>query len=243
MAALSSHAAPIPVRHTQGTFHGFLILRNLEGNILANGELIQVAKGERVSSRLIFRFRDGSLDDETAVFTQRKIFQLISDHHIQRGASFPKPLDMLVEPGKVTTRSRSKDGTEKVEISSIETPPDTYNGLPLILLLNIRPSEPENTVAFIAPSSKPRLVHISIKPAGTSTFSAGGIRHKATEFVLHIEIGGIAGVVAPIVGKKPADTHVWILGGDAPTFVRQRGQLYVGGPIWRIDQTAPSLGR
>jgi hypothetical protein len=236
------HADPVGVRHTEGTYHGFLTLRTLEGKTLANGELIQVAHGERVTSRLIFRFRDGSLDDETTVFTQRATFQLISDHHIQRGDSFPQPIDILVEKGKVTARSKDKNGQEKVDVGAIEMPPDTSNGLPLILLLNIRPTDPETKVAFIAPSSKPRLVHISIKPAGETTFSAGGIRHKATEFVLHIEIGGIAGVVAPIVGKKPADTRVWILGGSAPAFIREEGQFYVGGPIWRVDQIAPTLG-
>ena len=33
-----------------------------------------------------------------------------------------------------------------------------------------------------------------------------------------MELGGIAGIVAPIIGKQPPDLHVWILGGDAPAF-------------------------
>jgi hypothetical protein len=53
--------------------------------------------GDRVTSRLIFRFRDGSIDDDVTVFTQRRVFRLVSDHHIQRGPSFPKPLDFLIE--------------------------------------------------------------------------------------------------------------------------------------------------
>lgn len=57
---------------------------------------------------------------------------------------------------------------------------------------------------------------------------------------MKIEIGGLAGVVAPLVGKQPEDTHVWIMGGDAPAFVRSEGQLYQGGPVWRIDLLCPT---
>jgi len=42
-----------------------------------------------------------------------------------------------------------------------------------------------------------------------------------------------------MVGKQPSDIHVWVLGGEAPAFVREEGQFYEGGPIWRIELTAP----
>jgi hypothetical protein len=29
--------------------------------------------------------------------------------------------------------------------------------------------------------------------------------------------------------------HVWVLGGEAPAFVKAEGQLYAGGPMWRIQ--------
>ena len=54
-----------------------------------------------------------------------------------------------------------------------------------------------------------------------------------------VEIGGVAGLLAPLAGKQPQDTHVWILGGDAPAFVKLEGPLYLGGPIWRIELTSP----
>lgn len=76
-------ADPVPVRHPQGSSHGFLALKTLEGTRIATG--------------VIFRFRDGSIDDDTTVFSQRGVFRLISDHHIQRGPSFPKPIDVLIE--------------------------------------------------------------------------------------------------------------------------------------------------
>jgi len=45
--------------------------------------------------------------------------------------------------------------------------------------------------------------------------------------------------VAPLVGKQPQDTRVWILGGKAPAFVNIEGPLYQGGPVRRIEPTSP----
>jgi len=56
-----------------------------------------------------------------------------------------------------------------------------------------------------------------------------------------VELGGVAGVVAPLIGKQPQDTHVWILGGKAPAFVKMEGPLYQGAPIWRIELTKPGV--
>jgi len=89
-------AEPIQVRHIEKTIHGFLALRTKEGHVLAVGDLFQVVRGDRLTSRLLIRFKDGSVGDGTAVFSQRGNFQLITDRHIQKGPSFPHRLCMLV---------------------------------------------------------------------------------------------------------------------------------------------------
>src|ERR1700704_7132628 len=81
-------ADQVPVRHMEGLMHGFLALRTLDGKRLADGEMTQVAEGDRVTSRLIFRFKDGSVYDDTTTFSQRGAFRLLSDHLVQRGPSF-----------------------------------------------------------------------------------------------------------------------------------------------------------
>ena len=234
-------ADPISVRRTQGTIHGFLALKTLEGNTLAVGDLVQVSHGDRVVSRLTFRFRDGSLDDETTVFTQRKVFQLISDHHIQRGPSFPKPLDLLVNAATGQITSRDKDG--KVKQDHFDLAPDISNGLPLILLLNVDPTGPPTKLSMVTPTEKPRLVHLVVTSEGEENFSLAGVRRRATNYRIKIELGGITGVVAPIVGKQPADIHVWVEGGEAPAFIKEEGQFYEGGPVWRVELTSPVFPR
>ena len=230
-------ADSIPVRRTQGTFHGFLLLKTQEGKTIANGDLIQVVHGDRVTSRLTFHFRDGSLDDETTVFSQRKVFQLISDHHLQRGPSFPKPLDARIDASTGQITSRDKDG--KIIQEHLDLEPDICNGLLVTLLLNLDPTAPSTRLSMVAPTEKPRLVHLAIASEGEDPLSIGGIRQKATNYRIKLELGGIAGVVAPIIGKQPADVHIWVLGGEAPAFLREEGQFYEGAPIWRIELTSP----
>ena len=241
--ALSStkvtRADPVPARQSQGTFHVFLVLKTLEGKTIANGDLIQVAHGDRVTSRRTFRFRDGSLDDETTVFTQRKAFRLVSDHHVQHGPSFPGPVDVFIDAATGNVLSRDKEG--KTVQDHMDLAPDIANGLPLTLLLNIGPDALPVRFPMLAPTAKPRLIHIVVTAEGEDPVSIGGVRHKATNYRIKVELGGIAGVVAPIVGKQPPDFHLWILSGSAPAFLKEEGQLYEGGPIWRIQMISANF--
>jgi hypothetical protein len=231
----------VRVRHVEGTIHGFLVLRTQEGHAIAVGDLVQVIHGERVISRRLFRFKDGSVDDETAVFSQRGTFQLISDHHVQKGPSFPQPMDMLIDVrrGQVTVRSTGKDGKEEVTIDHLDMPSDLANGMVLSLMKNLQPEIPETKVSMIVATPKPRLVKLAISPQGEEGFELAGSPRKATDFVIKIELGGVTGLVAPLIGKKPPDIHVWIIGGTAPAFVKEEGPFYLGGPNWNIQLTSP----
>jgi len=95
-------AALVSVHHTEGLVHDFLVLRTLEGNTLADGDLIQVARGDRVTSELVFHFKDGSVHDETVVFSQRRSFRLLSDHIVQKGrrSSIPSKSRLTVPRGR-----------------------------------------------------------------------------------------------------------------------------------------------
>src|SRR5947207_11760268 len=132
-------AEPRPVRYREGTDHGCLAVRTLQGKILAAGDLIQTVRKNEVVSRLVFHFKDGSVDDETATFSQEHDFRLISDHHVQKGPSFPHPTDVSIDAstGQVTVCHTDK-GKEKVETKRMDLPPDLANGIILDILKNIR---------------------------------------------------------------------------------------------------------
>ena len=234
----------VPVRHKEGLDHGFLVLRTLQGETLADGDLIQNAQGDRVTSRLVFHFKDGSLHDEIAIFSQRGSFRLLSEHLIQKGPAFQHPMDVKVngQTGQVTVRY-VEDGKEKTATERFQLPRDISNGLVLTLLKNIRPNVSETKVTFVAPTPKPRLVKLAITPQGEEAFSTGDAPRTAMHYAVKVEIGGLSGVFAELLGKEPPDTHVWILEGEAPAFVKSEGALALGGPIWRIELVSPVWSR
>jgi len=212
---------PVPVRHPQGSAHGFLAVETVEGTRIATGDATQIVHGDRITSRVILRFVDGSIDEDITVFSQSGVFRLISDHHIQRGPSFPKPIDVIINALTGQISSRTRDG--KLRQDHLDLPPDLSNGLPPNLLMNVLPTKPETKLSFVAPTEKPRLIHVSVKPAGEVRFIIGGTQRKAVDFVLHVELGGVTGVVAPLIGKQPPDYHIWILPGTSPAFIREEG--------------------
>jgi hypothetical protein len=243
--AQTSSAEPVRVRHTEGLVHGFLTLRTLDGTTLAHGDLVQQAKGSTVTSRLTFRFKDGSLHDETAIFSQRRAFRLLSYRLVQRGASFPTRLEMSINArrGHVTVRYTDDDGEQKEESERMELPNDLANGMVSTLLKNVRPGGLPKSLGYVAATPKPRLVKLEIANAGRESFSTGGDGRKAIHYVVKVDIGGIAGVIAPLIGKEPPDAHVWILADDAPAFVKSEQTLYNGGPVWRIELVHPTWPR
>jgi len=233
-------AEPVAVRFAEGLVHGFLSLRTLDGSLVANGDLLQAARGDRVTARLVFRFKDGSLSDETAVYSQRGRFRLLTDHLVQKGPSFSKPLEAAIDAstGQVTVRYQD-DGKEKTETEHFELPPDLANGMILTLLKNVRSDAPPSTLSMVAFTPKPRLVKLAVSVAGEDRLATGSVVRKATHYVVKIEIGGLTGLIAPLVGKQPPDSHVWVLGGEAPAFVKSEAPMFLGGPIWRIELVSP----
>jgi len=174
-------ADPVAVRYMEGSEHGYLVLRTLEGKIVAAGDLIQTVHGDRVTSHLVFHFKDGSVDDETAVFSQREKSRLIDDRHIQKGPAFPHPTDVSINAstGQVTVRY-PENGQEKVDIEHVDCPADLANSILLDVLTNIRAEATETKLSYVAATPKPRLVKLSISPRGRTRLLRYVIKRRAS---------------------------------------------------------------
>jgi hypothetical protein len=234
-------AEPVQVRYVEGVTLGFLVLENKSGETLAYGELDQISgKDGVVTSDLRFKFKDGSSYQSITKFTQKDEFRLLSNRIVQKGPAFKQNSDILIEAasGKVTVKTFSK-GKEQETSKHLDLPPDVSNGLLLTLVKNLDPAGGETDVTMVAPSTTPRLLKLTIMPGASTTMGVGLVKHKAAEYIVKFKIGGVAGVVAPLVGKQPPDLHIWVVKSEAPTFVQSEGALYEGGPIWRIRLTAP----
>ncbi len=238
-------AEPIPVRHIQRPMHRFMVARSETGTIIANGEFTQVVQGDEVSMRLIYRFVDGSIDDEMTTYTQHGTFRLVRNHHIQKGPFFTRPVDFAVEAatGIATSRTTDSKGNIHVESHHIELPDDLANGFIGTLLLNV----PQNTAPFrvglLAPVIGGRLVRLLISPEGEQPLQTAGQTLKATVFRIHPELGGIVGVIASLLGLQPKDVMVSVLEGEEPAIMKIVGQLGGSGPVVTSDLEGISSGK
>jgi len=128
------------VRFTEGVTRGFLVLRTLDGGLIAAGDLLQVARGGKVESRMLFHFKDGSLFDETVVFTQQRVFAMHSYHLVQRGPAFADDTEISLQraSGKYSVKNQVPQGrTGGVIDGTLKLPADVYNGIVITAVKNL----------------------------------------------------------------------------------------------------------
>jgi hypothetical protein len=239
---VNSIAAPVRVRHIEGLTHGFLVLRDQSGKALAYGELDQVLDPRKgvVTADLHFRFTDGSFYQEVTRFTQRREFHLVSYKVLQKGASFKQQSEAEVDTATGTITVRTNDGgKENVVSKHLNLPPDLSNGMLPVLIKNLTSATSETVVSMVSTSSSPRVVHLHIQPLEDASLKFGSITMKTQHFIIKVKIGGVAGLVAPIVGKQPPDLNMWIVKSAAPAFLQSEGPLSEGNPVWRIEISTP----
>jgi hypothetical protein len=118
-------------------------------------------------------------------------------------------------------------------------PPDLANGIIPTVLTDVDPKV-ETTLSMLASTPNPRLVKLKISASEQDSFSIGGAGAKATHYVMKIDIGGVTGAVAKVVGKQPPPVHFWVAAGSAPVFLKSEGPLFEDGPIWRIEMASPA---
>jgi hypothetical protein len=233
---------PIAVRYPEGVVHGFLVLRSESGAVLAHGDLLQTPKGGAITTETVFRFGDGSLLDETAVFSQDSAFTLLSYRLVQRGPSFDRDLefDLVRSRGsyRLTTKDH-EDGKEETESDTVEMPADLYNGMVPTIAKNLSAGD-SATVHLLALTPKPRMIQLEMKSADRQEVLVGTHREPAVRWVLHPKLGAFTSFFAKLLGKTPPDNHLWIVTEAVPAFVRFEGPLYVKGPIWRIELSVPT---
>jgi hypothetical protein len=84
------------------------------------------------------------------------------------------------------------------------------------------------------------VVKLVVSNRGEDEVTLEGVARKATHYDLKIDLGGLAGVVAPLIGKAPPDIQMWVIGGAATTFAREIGPLYAEGPMMTIQLASPT---
>lgn len=235
-----SGSGPVTVRYSEGSAHGFLELRNDQDSVVAYGDLLQVPGDSTIESRLLLRFEDKSVMEETTTFSQHGVFRLVSYHLVQQGPAFSADLDAtLSSDGRYVVTSLShKDGRMERHAGQVALPGDVANGLPVVLAKNLRMGDTAD-VHLVAFTPKPRLIGLRIAFAGTDTVMVGSRAEPMARFVVKPQLGALTAFFARLLGKLPPDSQVWIIMDRVPAFFRFKGPMYLG-PVWRLSLTTPT---
>ncbi len=189
----------------------------------------------------MFRFKDGSVWDETVVFSQERVFMLQSYRLLQKGPVFPEDREVSLQRDsaryRVTTTAR-EGGKEAVLDGAFTLPSDTYNGMVVTVAKNL-PRGARETVHLIVFTPTARLVQLEIAPAGEHKVLVGQLVKNARHYVLTPKLGNWLKLLSTIAGRTPPDSHAWIFTDDVPSFVRFEGPLHSAGPVWHMELTSP----
>jgi len=226
--------APVEVRFLEGITRGFLVLRSITGEVVAHGDLIQTAHPDRVESQMVFRFKDGSLYDERVTFSQQHVFTLLSYRLVQKGPSFPEPMDVSFDrKGHYQVKSVEK-GREEISNGTLDLPADVYNGMTVMILRNL-PAGRAETVHYVAFTPTPRVIQLELAPVGEQRLRLGELETHATRFAVKAKLGSVQSIVAAVLGKKPSEYECVIWTKDVPAFIRCDGPLRLKGPVYRFE--------
>jgi hypothetical protein len=235
LLATAAAPAPVRVRLAEGNTRGFLMVRSAAGKAIGRGELRQRPAGDTVESRLALTLGDGSVHEEVTTFSQREVFRLEAYRLTQRGPSFPgAEIAFDRKSGRYEARMRDRDGSEQTARGALEMPPDLYNGMALLLLKNL-PSGARATVQLAAFTPEARLIRMTLGAEGEERVRFAGAPVAVTRYLVDLEIGGLTGLLASVVGINPPDLRYWLVRGDVPAFVRFEGAMFLGGPVWRVE--------
>jgi hypothetical protein len=236
LAASTSEAAEVSVKLAEGNVRGFLVLRDSDGQPIAHGEVSQHAREGGIESRLLLNFKDGSVYDEKVTFSQAHVFTLHTYRLSKRGPSFPTTevsFDRKSRHYEALIQAK-KGGAEQTASGELEMPPDLYNGMALVLLKNLSPGATAD-VKMAAFTPKPRVLTMRLRQEGEENVLIGGHARKVIRYLVKLEIGGLTGVVASLLGKNPPDLRYWLVAGDVPAFVKFEGAMFLNGPLWRLE--------
>ncbi len=232
--------APVGVKYREGTVHGFLVLKDTQGAVLAYGDQVQTVQGDTVNSRMMFEFPDGSVLEERVTYSQDGVFRLEHYAKTVRGPTFEQDTDISfdAETGRYSVTTTPQGGQSEHYRGTIEVPAAIYNGMVSIIAKNIL-DRPAARVRYVAFTPEPRVVELLFVRGETRQIRIGPNTRQARHFIVKPKLGLFLGMAAALLDKTPPDNHVWIVTDYVPGFVRAEAPLAPEGPMWRIELTAP----
>jgi hypothetical protein len=190
---------------------------------------------------MVFRFKDGSVFDERATFTEQGVYALKSYRLTEKGPAFEvdTEISMTIATGAYSVSTKDhKGGEEKVIKGTLDLPADVYNGMILTVVKDLAKGAGE-VIHFVAFTPDPKIIELELTPTGEQDATVGELKKSATHYLLKPRLGMWLKFFAIILGRVPPDLHAWIITDEVPAFVGFEGTLTTPGPVWRIETVSP----
>ena len=241
--SVATSGGEVPVRYPEVTSHRMFVLRSLDGKEIGKGELEETTEGRLVTSKLTLNFKNSSLYQETAQFTQDGTFHVSKFHMSESGPSFKDAMEMTIDVANGTVEVHADEQNSVAEkqrdwSEHIHLPQDLANGIVPLVARNMPAAAGKTTVSMIVATPSPKLVHVTISPTALQKFRFDGSRLEATRYAVQVDLSGFTGTLVEMAGRQPAPSFVWMLRGKVPSFLMAQ-EAFLGGPVCRIELARP----
>lgn len=235
----------IELTEPEGAAHGYPGWMETSGKKLADGEFRQWIQDERLHVVITYKFPDGQLYEEDALFRQEpELAQEQWSWKESRGEKVQRHFaaDFLTKTAsaEIHTEKENKTVSDNIEIE----PGRTFAGFGFtIALANLRKRLTKGeqvelkAVGFSpVPTLKPQLVTVQVSYGGVDRMKMAGRFYTGYRFIVHPEVPAIAKLFIQV-----PDTKIWLTSPAPAGFLRWEGPIILPtDPIRRVDLISDS---
>ncbi|ACG74828.1 conserved hypothetical protein [Anaeromyxobacter sp. K] len=223
LALLAPAAGAVEVRSPPGALHGFPSMSDRSGAVIADGELVQERRGERLFVRARWVFPGGRLAEETAEFAlspelaQERYAWVETD-----GSGELRRFEVDFATGRARSAVRGKHGVER-EDEGLEVPRGrAFAGYGVALAASqLALDEGASAkITFVAFTPKPRTVTLEIRNDGGAPVEAAGRTIPCVRYTLHPKLPFPVSVFV-----KAPDSYLWLTRAEPRALVRAEQNL------------------
>ncbi|HSD19279.1 MAG TPA: hypothetical protein VLC54_04540 [Anaeromyxobacter sp.] len=223
LLVLADPAAAIEIRSPPGALHGFPSMSDETGTVIADGELSQERRGDRLFVHASWVFRGGRKAEETATFRlgtelAQERFAWVETENGEEQRRFEVDFDVGDARSSVRRGDRVARAQERLDLPSGRS----FAGYGVALAasqLALGPGD-EAELTFVAFTPGPRAITLSIRNEGEQGISTAGRSIACDRFTLHPKLPLL---VRPFV--HPRDALLWFTHGAPRALVRAEQEL------------------
>lgn len=215
---------PIRLVWQEGDVAGTTTIWGPDDRFVGVVEYRQTRRGDRLWSRRVARFADGSSDEDEAEAMVGEHLEALGGRSIVRDRDGETTVDVAIDVrgGRITGTVGRDEGRRAVDTAAT-LPPATYWGpLVFLALKNFAANAEGGRLVFrtVAPTPTPRVFDLALTDDGPGRVERAGVALPARRFLL---APSLHRVVDPLIRALVPESEFLVLPGDPPALARFAG--------------------